>query len=214
MAIRLVQYFTEIDIFGAPISLQYRGRDTYKTRVGALLSLATYTIVIVVLLQKCVELMDGSAQEEVVKEVRVNMYDDAYPYELNKLNFTFFLNSGQVLPPEIGRWRAYYVFTKGSEELNITDCREQIDWIVQFWKDKDVKAIWIERYMEKSVCVNYDQITLIGSESGDIDYQGLRVEFEHCRLSPDENIRQNCLSEEETYQFWEQEKVDFDIFSS
>ena len=39
-------YFVSLDMFGVPVAVNYRGRDTYKTRFGALLSLISIALVL------------------------------------------------------------------------------------------------------------------------------------------------------------------------
>ena len=38
---------TALDIFGHNVGVQYRGQETYKTKFGGLLTLATYVLVLI-----------------------------------------------------------------------------------------------------------------------------------------------------------------------
>ena len=43
---KLMDTFTGLDIFGHPITVFFKGKDVYRTRLGALLSIAVYAFVI------------------------------------------------------------------------------------------------------------------------------------------------------------------------
>ena len=43
---RIVKFFVDKDIYGLPITVMYQGSDAFKTKLGALLSIATYAFMI------------------------------------------------------------------------------------------------------------------------------------------------------------------------
>ena len=63
---RLGQIFVNLDIYGHAIGVHYRGRGAYKTRLGALVTLATYILMIINTVSLFKAFMDGSMQEEKV----------------------------------------------------------------------------------------------------------------------------------------------------
>ena len=46
MTKRLLELFKSQDVFGHPISINYKGSDTYKTKLGAFVTLLTYALII------------------------------------------------------------------------------------------------------------------------------------------------------------------------
>ena len=42
----LIDKVVERDIFGHPIHVNYKGSDTYQTRIGALCTVVTYTLMV------------------------------------------------------------------------------------------------------------------------------------------------------------------------
>lgn len=40
------KFFTERDIFGQPITVQYKGSDTYKTKLGTVCTIAVTVLVL------------------------------------------------------------------------------------------------------------------------------------------------------------------------
>ena len=45
MSRKIGELFEDSDIFGLPVNLNYRGRDTFKTKLGAMCSLLTYVLI-------------------------------------------------------------------------------------------------------------------------------------------------------------------------
>ena len=43
---RLLEIFKDVDIFGHPIRINYKGSDTYKTKLGAFVTLLTYALIL------------------------------------------------------------------------------------------------------------------------------------------------------------------------
>ena len=48
------------DVFGHAIGLHYKGQDSYKTRVGALITLLSYSLIIFYLVGKFSDYLDHS----------------------------------------------------------------------------------------------------------------------------------------------------------
>ena len=42
---RLERFLVDLDIFGHAIGVHYRGRDAFKTRLGAFCTIATYVLI-------------------------------------------------------------------------------------------------------------------------------------------------------------------------
>lgn len=63
----LEQFLVDQDIFGHPITVNYRGSDTYKTRLGAFCTLATLVLVLINMGTLIVQFNDGSNQKEYIQ---------------------------------------------------------------------------------------------------------------------------------------------------
>ena len=50
-----------LDIYGHKISVNYRGKDAFKTKLGGLVSLATYVLIIINTVQLITKFIDRSA---------------------------------------------------------------------------------------------------------------------------------------------------------
>ena len=61
---KLQRLIVDQDIFGHVIGVHYRGRDAYKTLLGALCTLATYVLVTINLVSLVGAFIDGSNQQE------------------------------------------------------------------------------------------------------------------------------------------------------
>ena len=66
MGFNLVNYLVGIDVFGHPVGVNYRGSGSFKTKMGALCSLATLIMVLANFTTLVRIFFDGSKQEEKV----------------------------------------------------------------------------------------------------------------------------------------------------
>ena len=54
------KFLVEQDMFGQPVTVNFKGSDVYKTKLGAFLSLATYSLIIFNLVSLIQSFFDGS----------------------------------------------------------------------------------------------------------------------------------------------------------
>ena len=59
----LVKWLTKRDIFGAPITVLYKGSDAFRTRLGAFFTILTYILILVQLISLSTAFIDGSKQD-------------------------------------------------------------------------------------------------------------------------------------------------------
>ena len=71
---RLGSMFVDLDMYGHAIGVTYRGRDAYKTRLGALVTIATYVLMTINAVSLLIAFNDGSKQEE---NVNITTYDQS-----------------------------------------------------------------------------------------------------------------------------------------
>ena len=64
------------DIYGYGVGVHYRGRDSHQTRLGALLTIATYVLVGVYLAARVQEFFDKSSQIEQVNKKSLDLFDE------------------------------------------------------------------------------------------------------------------------------------------
>ena len=58
------KYIVSYDRWGAAIKVNYKGSSTYKTRLGALISLGAYILLLIFTLDLFTAFMNGSKQTE------------------------------------------------------------------------------------------------------------------------------------------------------
>ena len=66
MGFNLVDFMVSKDIYGHPVGINYRGSDSYQTKMGALCTLATLIVVFVNSSNLVTAFFDGSRQDEKV----------------------------------------------------------------------------------------------------------------------------------------------------
>ena len=63
---RLEKMLVDLDMYGHTIGVTYQGSDSYKTRIGALITLITYVLMTINSVSLLIAFNDGSMQEERV----------------------------------------------------------------------------------------------------------------------------------------------------
>ena len=62
MSNRLIDFLVRFDIYGHPVTVHYKGRSVYNTKVGAFFSLLTYALILFNLSTLIQGFFDGSRQ--------------------------------------------------------------------------------------------------------------------------------------------------------
>ena len=62
MSQRFVDFLVDFDIFGQPIGVNYKGKDVFKTKIGALVTLMAYTVILFNLVTLSQDFMNNSKQ--------------------------------------------------------------------------------------------------------------------------------------------------------
>ena len=76
----------DFDIYGHPVGVHFKGSDTYKTKLGAFVTLATYTLILFNLGTLVLAFFDSSKQVENVQESVIDAFN-AGPYALRENSF-------------------------------------------------------------------------------------------------------------------------------
>ena len=84
MSSRFGDFLRERDIYGQPVSINYNGSDVFKTKIGAMVSLLTYTLIIFNLVNLTRSFMDGSKQEETTNTIIIDRFkEDSFNLQEN-----------------------------------------------------------------------------------------------------------------------------------
>ena len=107
----LTDKFVGLDSYGTPVTVNYRGDDTYKTRTGALLSIITGSLLLIFGIEKAIQLtMRNNPQITITTEV-IDYANDETPFDLHKEDFSVVAETqietenGMIydMPEDIGR---------------------------------------------------------------------------------------------------------------
>ena len=74
---RIGEFLLGLDMYGHAIGVHYRGRDAFKTKLGTVVTLATYVLMTVNMVSLLTAFKDGSMQEEKSQRVKF----DAWSHE-------------------------------------------------------------------------------------------------------------------------------------
>ena len=91
------------------MSVNYRGNDTYKTKLGACVSILTYILIMLNVLGRVEAFLDGSKQDEKSSTSVVDLLKaDAFNLQENQFELSFVLL--EKIPENIGRLVANQLF--------------------------------------------------------------------------------------------------------
>ena len=99
---RLIDFLVDQDIFGQPISVFYKDSDVFKTRLGALATMATYALMLFNLLTLMQAFFDGSKQTDSYGSLVIDKFT-AGPFNLLEQQMQIAMVFKERIPPEIGR---------------------------------------------------------------------------------------------------------------
>ena len=101
MPSKFEQLLVNQDMYGHLIGVHYRGQDAYKTRLGALVTIATYVLMAINLLSLITAFIDGSNQTETFQETKIDRFESD-DVKLSDLDLDIMAAMIPPLPPHIG----------------------------------------------------------------------------------------------------------------
>ena len=78
---RFVNWVVNKDIFGQPVGVNYEGSDAFKTKVGALITVCTYIVMLINISTLLTAFSDGTRQEEKQATTTIDKFITG-PYNL------------------------------------------------------------------------------------------------------------------------------------
>ena len=119
---QFANFFVNQDIYGHAIGVNYRGSGTYKTKMGAFCTLATYVLIFVNLIMLVIAFNDGSMQNETLQRLELDR-SSSDPFSFLEYNMELMFVVNNYIPPSIGTFRVEQRFgDKTIRELELTDC--------------------------------------------------------------------------------------------
>ena len=124
------KFLEKFDIYGYPISLQYRGEETYRTAFGGVLTIFTFILICINTVDIITQYFDHSAQQEQTNTIQEDLFD-MEPIQMDESMMELVVShSGSIPPPEIGSWTASLLETTlisdiKTKPLNFGRCKER-----------------------------------------------------------------------------------------
>ena len=104
------------DVYGRNITLNYLKHESFKTKIGGIVTLFSYALILTNLVAISTEFLNSSRQVEGTQTIKVDLYDDD-AYTLSEYSLRFILSSSSPIPPSIGRWKVEKALT-GKDPIN------------------------------------------------------------------------------------------------
>ena len=194
-----VKFFVDRDIFGSPVTVLYKGSDTYKTIMGALCTVLVIVLVLVNSFILAQGYISQSRQTETAQNVYLDLYNAGKFYlEENKVRMRIasFTNY-KGIPENIGRFRVQHEKTdkEGNNQINeipLQVCsQEEKDKVFDYFANRGESLILLDD-MELH-CFDHSDIYLEGDKMHDgQNFSQIHIDFVHCSLEK-ENPDQDCI---------------------
>ena len=106
---RLSDFIVSFDIFGHPVGVNYKGEDTFKTRVGAFCTIAMYVLTVLSLTSLITAFADNSKLETSTQRFTFDpFFEPAFSFSENQAEIAILTSVyGGILTPDIGKMSLY-----------------------------------------------------------------------------------------------------------
>ena len=98
-------YIVSYDRWGSAITVNYKGSSVYKTRLGALVSIGSYVLLIIFTMQLFIAFIDGTKQTETTQTLKYDTFGSE-PYKFSDMNFAVSILLPPI-PPQIATFSVY-----------------------------------------------------------------------------------------------------------
>ena len=117
----LMKFLVNRDIFGQPISVLYKGSDTYKTKLGAICTILTSVLVLVNTIMLTEGFINHTQQTESTQTVQFDQLTAGKFYlEENQVYFRLAI-FGVAIPKETGSFRIVFSTTDNEKKYEETE---------------------------------------------------------------------------------------------
>ena len=118
---RFGDFLVEKDIYGQPVTVNYMGSDTFKTKLGAFVTLLTYALMLFNFTNLMRAFFDGSRQDEKQSTVAIDPFlADESNFQENQFEISIIITT--PMPENLERMVAYQFDEADMTVLNLEPC--------------------------------------------------------------------------------------------
>ena len=183
---RFGRFLKNQDMFGHTIGVHYRGDSAYKTRLGALVTFATYFLMLIYLSKLSADFFDGSNQEEKGQRIKIDLFNEG-PVILAENYFEIATFVYPPLPNTVGRLFAVQNYPNTGEQKHLKQkaCdEEKLSKLDEFYIPR--LGLAYKQVRQEIKCIE-DEGIFLESESMYSNFASLHFLFEPCQRN-----QENC----------------------
>ena len=153
---KLAKLVAQQDIYGHPIQVNYQGDDTYKTYLGAFVTLAIYGLIFFNSMTLFEAFRDGSKQSENIQTVQFDRWNSS-DYNFAEQNLKITLMTFPPIDESLGKFRMYQ--TNHCSSTDIEECFEDDEnsaYEIELVECDEETLLDQEEYWFKRLNVTYD----------------------------------------------------------
>ena len=122
MTSKFAKFFVARDIFGQAITVNYKGSDAYRTKMGALCTILTYVLILINGISLVEGFLNGSKQSESAQTLFYDRFNEG-KQSLDENQFSVFIATLMPISPRVGRiLMRQYTEEDVYETINLIPC--------------------------------------------------------------------------------------------
>ena len=131
---RFCKKFVDLDIYGHPVGVHFKGSNKFKTKLGTFMTLVTYALILFNLGSLIIAFFDSSKQKENVQEKVIDSIDSG-PFTLAENNIEFTLLTTPPLVPELGRLKVIQSYQRvNTRDVPLFECPDEVfEDFMEYW---------------------------------------------------------------------------------
>ena len=125
MTSKFAKFFVRRDIFGQSITVNYKGSEAYRTKLGAFCTIATYVLILINGVALVQGFFDGSKQQESSQTMIYDRFDEGKLW-LDESQISIRTATFRPIPPQIGRLRMrQFIGGNDSKLIDLKNCNQE-----------------------------------------------------------------------------------------
>ena len=148
---KLESFIVSFDRFGKGISVEYKGDDEYKTRLGTLVTIATYVLIAINLVNLVTAFQDNSKQIEMSSSLQYDTFG-VDPINLEEMNLKALVWIDPPIPEQIGHFSIFHNSLRDKQEFPLQNCDEETkSQYAAYWERRQRSQQAIDRSSDDEV---------------------------------------------------------------
>ena len=171
-------YIVSYDRWGKTITVNYSGSSVYKTRLGALVSIVSYVLLISFTVNLFQAFIDGSRQTETAQTLKYETFESE-SYNFSDMSFGVQIILPPI-PPRIATFTIYSLTKDQHTDIALVECvEESLSRADDYWLPRIGQDAW-SAFSKNLYCLNDSEAFIQGNYETSSNYKVINGGLEPC----------------------------------